>query len=427
MEENKTNSKNMIYSEYDLYMTSIFDLRNIARSLGIISPTTLKKEDLISKIIKIQNGEETPQMPKSRQGRPPKKQVEIVPFADNYSKKYFTEENALVVKPREILPFNEKYDIDTYQNGVTLFKSSEDRTESMSLLYKIGNDFVIKKNRGILSILDTTEGGFVFMFGKSASVESAVYIDKFDIVEYCLHNGDLIEFEYKETSLDDGRFLSKILKVNGMDIADYLKYCEENNFDDKEVRIEKDDINSINDYICGSKNVKNVHVGTKNVFFVPKTRDCCDIVCGYLYKQQDDIYYLNLNLEIASEDIPQLVVEGAENFYSCYCDNLKQHMFALDIVYKRFRRLIELGKKVVLVFNELGKTIKFENFYNDRDALDIRKDSLDFCYKILALAGVYKNGSQATIISSYVASKKERNFDFVKNELENMHCDLYEL
>lgn len=50
---------------------SIYDLRNYARSIGVISPTKLKRADLIEKINAIINGG-TPEKKKTNKGRPPK-------------------------------------------------------------------------------------------------------------------------------------------------------------------------------------------------------------------------------------------------------------------------------------------------------------------------------------------------------------------
>ena len=66
-----------IIDEYSMRQASIFELRNMARDMGVNSPTVLKKEELIDKMLKIIKGEEKPQMPKSRQGRPPKQTLAI--------------------------------------------------------------------------------------------------------------------------------------------------------------------------------------------------------------------------------------------------------------------------------------------------------------------------------------------------------------
>lgn len=48
----------------------IFALRNIARKVGVKSPTQLKKRELINSIVKINNGEVEPYVRKTNQGRP---------------------------------------------------------------------------------------------------------------------------------------------------------------------------------------------------------------------------------------------------------------------------------------------------------------------------------------------------------------------
>ena len=58
--------------EFSMRQMSIYELRNVARQVGVLSPTTLKKEELISKVNAILSGEIKPEIPKSRQGRPPK-------------------------------------------------------------------------------------------------------------------------------------------------------------------------------------------------------------------------------------------------------------------------------------------------------------------------------------------------------------------
>ncbi len=50
----------------------IYELRTLARKVGVPSPTTKKREELVSRICQIMAGESTGEGPKSRAGRPPK-------------------------------------------------------------------------------------------------------------------------------------------------------------------------------------------------------------------------------------------------------------------------------------------------------------------------------------------------------------------
>ena len=53
----------------NLKKMSIYELRSVARSLGVKSPTTFRKQDLITQIINVQEGKLTAHY--SKRGRPP--------------------------------------------------------------------------------------------------------------------------------------------------------------------------------------------------------------------------------------------------------------------------------------------------------------------------------------------------------------------
>ena len=55
-----------------LYETNIYNLRNIAREVGVKAPTFLKKRELINEILLIENSEKQPCIP-SKKGRPLRK------------------------------------------------------------------------------------------------------------------------------------------------------------------------------------------------------------------------------------------------------------------------------------------------------------------------------------------------------------------
>ena len=61
----------MQYDVFQLYEMDIHALRNIAREVGVKSPTTLTKKALIDEILQIENGNKQPCIP-TKKGRPPK-------------------------------------------------------------------------------------------------------------------------------------------------------------------------------------------------------------------------------------------------------------------------------------------------------------------------------------------------------------------
>lgn len=60
------------YTELQLNQIGIFELRQIGREKGVKSPTTLRRNDLISQILGVQSGKIKPWVKPNLKGRPPK-------------------------------------------------------------------------------------------------------------------------------------------------------------------------------------------------------------------------------------------------------------------------------------------------------------------------------------------------------------------
>ena len=71
----KTELKNL--TEEKLNELGIFQLRTIARNIGVHLPTTMKKQDLVTQILKVAKGEVAPFVPKNKKGRPAKSLMDI--------------------------------------------------------------------------------------------------------------------------------------------------------------------------------------------------------------------------------------------------------------------------------------------------------------------------------------------------------------
>ena len=67
----------MKYEKEQLQQTNIYCLRNIAREVGVKSPTSLKKQRLIDEIMQILSGEKKPCNP-TKTGRPVKNAIDTL-------------------------------------------------------------------------------------------------------------------------------------------------------------------------------------------------------------------------------------------------------------------------------------------------------------------------------------------------------------
>lgn len=73
---------------YNLEMLRIHELRDLARKMGVKSPTTLKREDLIKEINKIMQGESKPYIKANKQGRPARNQTNNFKLNDLFVPKF---------------------------------------------------------------------------------------------------------------------------------------------------------------------------------------------------------------------------------------------------------------------------------------------------------------------------------------------------
>ena len=64
----------MNYRKEQLNEISIYDLRAFARKIGVKSPSSMIKRNLIEEIIKVENGEKAPDF-SGKRGRPPKRKL----------------------------------------------------------------------------------------------------------------------------------------------------------------------------------------------------------------------------------------------------------------------------------------------------------------------------------------------------------------
>ena len=66
------------FSERQLQQTDIHSLRTLARSVGVSSPTSKRKEILVQEILAILTGEQQPQYKNANRGRPAKQTDDFV-------------------------------------------------------------------------------------------------------------------------------------------------------------------------------------------------------------------------------------------------------------------------------------------------------------------------------------------------------------
>mgnify|MGYP002521544843 CR=1 FL=1 len=135
--------------ETDYDKMSIYDLRNYARSMGVLSPTTLKRGELIVKIDEIINGK-APQQKSTNKGRPPKHKA-----SDGYVLDLILPKNLFAndTNDARYKPIVSQFDRPAYKN--TLCENSGS-VQNQNILFKgyyqnYSNDFGLASFKGYIT------------------------------------------------------------------------------------------------------------------------------------------------------------------------------------------------------------------------------------------------------------------------------------
>lgn len=285
--------------EQQLNDLSIFALRELARRVGVNSPTSKRKNELIEEIVAIKEGRQQPVVVTSRQGRPPKG------FVLNLNNILQKDEKTLTLNQNIIDDNAEKFVVSGY-------------------VEKLSNNvgFLWVKNN------DKFENYFIPM--------SAFVVD--------VLTGDFVTAEMVKNN--DGVVVKQILTVEGIEVH---QLGERQNFDDLEHIILDKEIKQKNKNYsnlqinCG----ENVYIyGINNNFkanHAINLLNSCDV---------DAKIYINLAIVEKNKACPKNV-ENAELFTSNMVDELDYSKRIMNLAIERIKRLVENGKNVVVAIDDV--------------------------------------------------------------------------
>ncbi len=171
----------------------VYELRGLARVLGVKSPTTKKREDLISQILSIlESNQEISLGEIGKRGRPFKSLSSVKNILDIISSAKEEEEKSIRFSTfEEITEFNQEMPSFTLQSS-DIFPSSG----------------VLRKGK--------TFGYFV-----DSSCQRMVFVAPDQIQKYNLDTGDFLDCAVFEINNGDKCFVKKINRINGVNIDEY--------------------------------------------------------------------------------------------------------------------------------------------------------------------------------------------------------------
>lgn len=369
-----------------LQQSSIFELRNIAREIGVYSPTIYKKEDLIEKIFQIVNGEVKPYVPKSKQGRPPKSLMNPV------RKSVFD----------QILPTEERtYNIEE--------EPSLCLSESM-IAFLEDDKAKAKTNFDIEGVIELTSYGYGFVksIAKTYTTFEGAYISQNLIANHKLKNGDYIKGRAKLLEEDKPYVLYEITSVNdGAMVQDFDKLDVTYSL----TRLELN--NEIDNFLVGSANL------------IIQNKEDESSAYDYLKSISDDYKLIIVKLDANKEQefIQKSLQE--ENYYTTMLQKPSEHIGVVKLALSRAKRLASQGSNIVLCIDGVDKVIKNQNALYSNDLLDIKSNTFDIIKQLSMSARQLKTIGSLTIVGLY-NQKRDNSFDaLATSELEDYFSKIY--
>lgn len=369
-----------------LQQSSIFELRNIAREIGVYSPTIYKKEDLIEKIFQIVNGEVKPYVPKSKQGRPPKSLMNPV------RKSVFD----------QILPTEERtYNIEE--------EPSLCLSESM-IAFLEDDKAKAKTNFDIEGVIELTSYGYGFVksIAKTYTTFEGAYISQNLISNHKLKNGDYIKGRAKLLEEDKPYVLYEITSVNdGAMVQDFDKLDVTYSL----TRLELN--NEIDNFLVGSANL------------IIQNKEDESSAYDYLKSISDDYKLIIVKLDANKEQefIQKSLQE--EHYYTTMLQKPSEHIGVVKLALSRAKRLASQGSNIVLCIDGVDKVIKNQNALYSNDLLDIKSNTFDIIKQLSMSARQLKTIGSLTIVGLY-NQKRDNSFDaLATSELEDYFSKIY--
>ncbi len=377
---------NSYFDREVLMQSSIFELRNIARDIGVYSPTIYKKDELIDKIYEILNGDTKPHVPKSKQGRPPKS------LSDPNRKSVLD----------MVLPTEKRYNVE-WQEMPCL---------SESVRAYLEDDNGSKTTYEVKGVLDVLEQGYGFVRGEKTEYTAfaGAYVSTELIKSNNLQAGDHIQGRAKLLADDKPLVLFEIDKVNqGVDICN-------GEFEKLDVTYSLSNLSMCDD-------IENFVVGASNL--IMQNKDCKRPSKEYVENISPNSTLIYVGLEFSKELQLQSQDYVGEVYYTSMTATPIEHIHLIKLALARAKRLVSFGKDVVLYIDSIDKVIKNQNLVCSSNLLDIKSNTLDMVKEITMAARQLAKVGSLTLVGIYNYHNGDAFDTSIVGELHNYFTRLY--
>ena len=397
------------FDERELAKMSIFQLRTAARKIGVASPTTKKKDQLVKDYLDIASGKTAPKI--SNRGRPPKPEVKSM-NADEPTATPASERN-----------YSDRYDRRDYDAMDGIGNNKSFPTISELLL----NDDCESKS----GVLDILQEGYGFLRAENCEYSNKdTYISAKIIKSLGLRMGDMVVGVAKKNA-ESSRppALIAVEKVNGHK-PDNLRQRPQFDslvpiYPNERFKLERD--NARSDFAIRSIDlISPIGKGQRAMIVSPPKAGKTTLlkkIAGSIAENYPEVLLYVLLVDERPEEVTdmQRSIKG-EVIYSTFDEMPEHHCKAAELLIEKAKRNVELGKDVVIIMDSLTRLARAYNLTIPPTGRTlsggIDPGALHNPKRFFGSARNIENGGSLTIIATALIDTGSRMDDVIYEEFK---------
>lgn len=371
-------------------------VKEIGRQIGVKASTSKTKWQVVKEIIAIQKGKLKP-VPSTKVGAPKTVKVDISEFL-------------IEDKPLENEFQNQFYNEKTAKNPV--FEDSGNQ------------EFVLE------GVLEQHLSGYGFLrINNYENSKGDGYISSVNIKKYNLRRGDKIKAKVKFVRENDSPAVQEILSINDLEPNLFLN---RNDFDDlvpyyptRRVKLETEDIENSLTIRCIDI-FAPLGLGQRGLIVAPpKTgkTTLLKMIAQSIEKNYKDIKLIILLIDERPEEVTDIKrsVSG-EVVFSTFDESAEHHIRAAELVINRAKRLVEVGKDVVILMDSITRLARAYNNVVESSGKTLSGGldpvAIQGPKRFFGSARNIENGGSLTILSTALIETGSRMDDVIYEEFK---------
>ncbi len=376
----------------ELEKESIAVIRELGRRIGVASPTSMRKQAIIEDIIAIQNGEKFAQINYKSKGAPIKSNIDLTRFTLAFSEPFYDK------------PINK-----------ALLRTPEPKIQPTAME----------------GVLELHKDGFGFLrVNNYENSSDDVYVSSASIYRFKLRKGDKVKATVRPPREEGSApALQEVIAINDLDPKLFLT---RQNFDDlipyyptERLKLETEGesaelaIRCIDLFAPIGKGQRGLIVAP------PKTgkTTLLKYIAQSIERNYQDVKLIVLLIDERPEEVTDIKrsIKG-EVVFSTFDESAEHHIRASELVINRAKRLVEVGKDVVVLMDSITRLARAYNSVVESSGKTLSGGldpvSMQGPKRFFGAARNIENGGSLTILSTALIDTGSRMDDVIYEEFK---------